>query len=155
MSGAGGRGANRHFETSRAFQHMDLDAIAQQTGGKAYYNTNGLKEVIAEIVANGSNYYTLAYSTTNQKWEGQFRHIKLKLSRAGLHVQYRQGYYAIDRSKQEQRLLAAMQKKKAAAANNPFQRRGCGARGTLCWGRGGFGSGCRDRGADFASQGRL
>jgi len=118
--GAPGRGANRRFETSRAFQHMDLDAIAQQTGGKAYYNTNGLKEVIAEIVANGSNYYTLAYSTTNQKWEGQFRHIKLKLSRSGLHVQYRQGYYAIDRTKQEQRLLTAMEKKKAAAANNPF-----------------------------------
>ena len=118
--GAPGRGANRRFETSRAIQHMDLDEIAQQTGGKAYYNTNGLKEVIAEIVANGSNYYTLAYSTTNQKWEGQFRHIKLKLSRSGLHVQYRQGYYAIDRTKQEQRLLTAMQKKKAAAANNPF-----------------------------------
>jgi VWFA-related protein len=118
--GSPGRGANQHFETLRAFQHMDLDQIAQQTGGKAYYNTNGLKDVISEIVANGSSYYTLAYSTTNQKWEGQFRHIKLKLSRPGLRVQYRQGYYAIDRTKQEQRLLAAMQRKKAASANHPF-----------------------------------
>ncbi len=119
-SGPAGRGANRRFETSHAFQHMDLDGIAEQTGGKAYYNTNGLKEVIAEIVSNGSSYYTLAYSTTNQKWEGQMRHIKLKLSRPGLRAQYRRGYYAIDRTKQEQRLLAAMQKKKAAGGNNPF-----------------------------------
>jgi VWFA-related protein len=118
--GSPGRGANQHFETLRAFQHLDLDQIAQQTGGKAYYNTNGLKDVIAAIVANGSSYYTLAYSTTNQKWEGQFRHIRLKLSRPGLSVQYRQGYYAIDRTRQEQRLVAAMQRKKAAASNNPF-----------------------------------
>jgi VWFA-related protein len=119
-SGSPGRGANRRFESMHAFQHMDLDGIAEQTGGKAYYNTNGLKDVIAEIVASGSHYYTLAYSTTNQKWEGQMRHIKLKLSRPGLRVQYRRGYYAIDRSKQEQRLLAAMQRKKAAAGNSPF-----------------------------------
>jgi len=120
MSGRPGRGANRHFEASRAFEHMDLDGIAEQTGGKAYYNTNGLKDVIAEIVNNGSNYYTLAYSTTNQKWEGQFRHIKVKVGRLGVHAQYRQGYYAIDRTRQEQRLMAALQKKQAAGANNPF-----------------------------------
>ena len=56
---------------------MDLNAIAEQTGGTAYYNTNGFKDVIAEIVSNGSNYYTLAYATSNQKWEGQFRHGKV------------------------------------------------------------------------------
>jgi VWFA-related protein len=108
---------NQGLESARAFQQLDLNAIAEQTGGKAYYNTNGLKEVIAEIVNNGSAYYTLAYATGNQKWEGQFRHIKVKLSRQGLHAQYRQGYYAVDRTKQEQRLVAALQKK---TASNPM-----------------------------------
>ena len=32
-------GANMNFEGRQAFQHMDLDTIAEQTGGKAYYNT--------------------------------------------------------------------------------------------------------------------
>jgi VWFA-related protein len=108
------------FEGRQAYQHMDLDTIADATGGKAYYNTNGLKEKLALIVNNGSNYYTLAYATTNQKWEGQFRHIKLTVTRAGAQVQYRRGYYAVDRAKQEQRLLAAMQKRKARTADQPF-----------------------------------
>jgi len=102
------------------FQHMDLDYIAAQTGGRAYYNTNGLKQRLAYIVDNGSNYYTLAYATTNQTWDGKFRHIKVAVDRPGLQLQYRQGYYAVDRAKQEQRLLAAMQKKKARSADNPF-----------------------------------
>jgi VWFA-related protein len=113
-------GANLRFEGRQAFQHMDLDTIAEATGGKAYYNTNGLKEVIVGIVDNGSNYYTLAYATTNKTWNGQFRHIKVALGRPGVRMQYRQGYYAVDRAKQEQRLLAALQRKKARAANNPF-----------------------------------
>ncbi len=112
--------ANMRFEGARDFQHMDLDNIAEQTGGRAYYNTNGLKQTLAYIVDNGSNYYTLAYATNNQTWNGQFRHIKVTLDRPGVHLQYRQGYYAIDRAKQEQRLLAAMQKKKARSADNPF-----------------------------------
>ncbi len=113
-------GANSRFLGNQAFQHMDLDGFAQATGGKAYYNTNGLKEKIAAIIDDGSNYYTLAYATTNTTWNGQFRHIKVTLDRPGLRVQHRQGYYAIDRAKQEQRLLAAMQKRKAKSAANPF-----------------------------------
>jgi len=114
----GGMRGGMGFEASQAFQHMDLDSIADATGGRAFYNTNGLKQAIAQIVNNGSNYYTMAYATTNTKWEGQFRHIKVKLDRPGVRVQYRQGYYAIDRAKLEQRLMAAMQKRKAAG--NPF-----------------------------------
>jgi VWFA-related protein len=113
-------GANMRFEGRQAFQHMDLDTIADATGGRAYYNTNGLKQVITGIINNGSNYYTLAYVTTNQTWNGQFRHIKVKIDRPGVRVQYRQGYYAVDRAKQEQRLLAAMQRRKARGDSNPF-----------------------------------
>jgi VWFA-related protein len=113
-------GATMRFEGRQAFQHMDLDTIAEATGGRAYYNTNGLKQVIAGIINNGSNYYTLAYATNNKTWNGQFRHIKVKLDRPGVRAQYRQGYYAVDRAKQEQRLLAALAKRKARGDNNPF-----------------------------------
>jgi VWFA-related protein len=113
-------GASMRFEGRQAFQHMDLDTMAEQTGGKAYYNTNGFKQIIGEIVSNGSNYYSLAYATTNTKWNGQFRHIKVTVDRPGLQVQYRHGYYAVDRAAQEQRLLAAMARRRAKAANNPF-----------------------------------
>ena len=112
-------GANMAFERAQAFQHIDLDTFAEATGGKAYYNTNGLKQALEKIIDNGSNYYTLAYATTNQTWNGQFRHIKVTVNRPGAQVQCRQGYYAVDRAQQEQRLLAAIQKHKARAGN-PF-----------------------------------
>lgn len=100
---------------------MDLDRIADATGGKAYYNTNGLKDILSEIVDNGSNYYTLAYATTNQEWKGQFRRIKITVNRPGVKLQYRPGYYAVDRTQQEQRQLAAMRKRMANAAHQPYR----------------------------------
>jgi VWFA-related protein len=119
-NGRPGPGANLGFERAQAFQHMDLDTIAEATGGKAYYNTNGLKEVLSSIVNNGSNYYTLTYATTNKSWNGQFRHIKVTVAQPGARMQHRPGYYAVDRGKLEQRLLADLQKKKGRAANKPF-----------------------------------
>jgi len=93
--------------------------VATSTGGKAYYNTNGLKETIAEIVNNGSNYYTLAYSTTNKTWDGRFRTIKVTVDRAGMNLQHRRGYYAINRDEVEQRQLAALQRRMARAGGKP------------------------------------
>jgi VWFA-related protein len=121
-NGGGPRGAatGLGFEGRQAVQHMTLDAIAEATGGKAYYNTNGLKQAIASIVNTGSSYYALAYSTTNKKWNGQFRHIKLAVDRPGVRVQYRQGYYAVDHAKQEETLLAAIQKRKNHGESGPF-----------------------------------
>jgi len=118
--GGAGPSANAGFYTAQAFQHMDLDAIADATGGKAYYNTNGLKGILAEIVDDGSNYYTLAYSTTNTVWNGQFRRIKITVDRPGVKLHYRPGYYAVDRTQQEQRQLAAMQKR-MATAHQPYR----------------------------------
>ena len=117
--------ANLNFESAQASQQIQLDMIAKATGGKAYYNSNALKKEIAGIVNNGSNYYTLAYATSNTTWDGRFRHIKVTVDRPGLRVQYRQGYFAIDRALLEQRLLAAKQKEeKAEAATNSLAKEG-------------------------------
>jgi VWFA-related protein len=110
--------ANLRFAEERASQHLDFDAMAEATGGKAYYDTNGLKQAIGAIVNNGSNYYSLAYATTNHTWNGQFRHIKVSVDRPGVLVQFRHGYYAFDPAMREQRLLADLQKRQAGA-NNP------------------------------------
>jgi VWFA-related protein len=98
------------FETGQAFQHLALDSIAESTGGRAYYNSNGLGAKITEIEDNGSNYYTLTYATTNQNWNGELRHIKVELKQAHGKLQYRQGYYAVDRTKQEQAQLTDIEK---------------------------------------------
>jgi VWFA-related protein len=88
----------------------ELAQVAEATGGRAFYSTNGFKEAVAEVVANGSNYYTLAYNPTNTNWNGAFRKIKLQLVNTAysdaasqsapaqpawpFRLEYRQGYYA-------------------------------------------------------------
>jgi VWFA-related protein len=98
---------------------FDLTSIANNTGGKAYFNTNGLNNVIAEIVRNGSNYYSLAYATTNTQWDGEYRHIKVTVNRPGVQLQYRPGYYATDRSAAEQKQIAAIERRGAHGQTAP------------------------------------
>jgi len=99
LSAANGRGFNPKstgsFNTRQFFQHTDLDNVAEATGGRAFYNTNGIKEAIDEVVETGSSYYTLSFYPTNKKWDGSYRRLKLELvSHRGLELQYRRGYYA-------------------------------------------------------------
>jgi VWFA-related protein len=68
--------------------------MAEQTGGHAFLNTNGLADAVAQVVADGSNYYTLTYTPTDITDDGRFRGIKLKLRRDGYTLAYRRGYYA-------------------------------------------------------------
>ena len=46
-------------------------------------------------IEHGSTYYTLAYSPQNKKWNGDFRHIQVKLARPDTKLDYRRGYYAV------------------------------------------------------------
>lgn len=105
------------WAASQASEHMFMDSVANATGGKAYYGNNGIGHEIAQIINDGSNYYTLAYATTNQKWEGEFRKISVTVDRPGVILQHRPGYYAIDRTQQEQRQLAALRRRGMASSN--------------------------------------
>ena len=44
--------------------------MASDTGGHAFYNTNGLSDAVAKAIDAGSNYYTLTYNPTDHKWNG-------------------------------------------------------------------------------------
>ena len=69
-------------------------AIAQETGGRAFYNTNALDDAVRDAVNTGSHYYTLAYSPSNTKPDGKYRRIQVSLSRGRYKLSYRRGYYA-------------------------------------------------------------
>ncbi len=73
-----------------------MQQMAEATGGKAFVNTNGLKEAVEKAVEAGSNYYTIAYTPTNRKWNGDFRKIQVKLDHPGVTLAYRRGYFADD-----------------------------------------------------------
>ncbi|MCM3870059.1 MAG: hypothetical protein ND895_05110, partial [Pyrinomonadaceae bacterium] len=56
---------------------------------------NDLKNRIQQVDEDLHSYYLLSYSSNNQKYDGHFRKIEVKLKRSGLSVQSRKGYYAI------------------------------------------------------------
>ena len=71
-----------------------MELLAEATGGKAFYDTNGLEEALARAINYGSHYYRLAYTPANQKRDGRYRRIQLRLSGGDYKVAYRRGYYA-------------------------------------------------------------
>ena len=73
-----------------------LNQFAISTGGKAFYNANGIREAIEIAVQQGSNYYTLSYNPANKIYDGKFRKIKVALAEKGYTLHYRQGYFADD-----------------------------------------------------------
>jgi VWFA-related protein len=96
--------------------HANMDEIAQQTGGKAYYNTNDFTRVIEDVIRTGSSYYSIAYGTTNTKWNGEFRSIKVTVDRSDVQLQHKNGYYAYNFDAREQAGIAAIEKRMADQA---------------------------------------
>jgi VWFA-related protein len=79
-----------------AAERDTLTQFATATGGKAFYNSNGIREAIGTAYEQGSNYYTLSYSPANKAFDGKFRKIKVQLAEKGYTLHYRQGYFADD-----------------------------------------------------------
>jgi hypothetical protein len=73
-----------------------MEAMAEDTGGKVFTNSNDIADETGMAIDNGSNYYTLTYSPTNKDWKGDFRKVQVKLAQAGYTLAYRPGYYAED-----------------------------------------------------------
>jgi len=88
--------ANTKFFQQTSEEQGTMLQMAQATGGKAFVNTNGLKEAVQKAINAGSNYYTIAYTPTDRKWNGDYRKIQIKLDRPGVTLAYRRGYFADD-----------------------------------------------------------
>jgi VWFA-related protein len=111
------------FDQSQAEEHMTMDAMANDTGGRAFYNTNGLSDAVAKAIDAGSNYYTLAYNPTDHKWNGAYRNIHVDLAGTvatqGLKLAYRHGYYADDPQQPSRPKRGELQTKASPHAPTP------------------------------------
>ena len=64
-----------------------LRVMADETGGFAVVNNNDFNGTFRRIVDDNSSYYVLGYYPTNDKRDGRFRKIEVKLAnRPGLTV---------------------------------------------------------------------
>lgn len=87
-------GTRADLENMSTSNQILMEELAKDTGGHAYYNTNGLEDAVKDAVSKGSHYYTLAYSPAIGKFDGKYRRIRVSLARAKYHLAYRSGYYA-------------------------------------------------------------
>lgn len=96
---AGYAGRPGRFSTAVYAQRLfanftNLEKVADETGGKAFDNSNDPGAILGRVIASSSGYYTVAYMTDNKKWEGQYRSISIAVDRPGARLEYRHGYYA-------------------------------------------------------------
>jgi hypothetical protein len=84
------------FNNQQNAEHGTMDEIADNTGGHAFYNTNGLLQAMQQAMDQGSVYYTLTYSPTNANFDGRMRKIHVELDKPGYQLSYRKSYFADD-----------------------------------------------------------
>ena len=91
FSGASMTGAISSLSSSQD----TLTTMSEDTGGRAFFDSNDFGDVFNRVVADTSAYYVLGYSSTNNARDGRYRHLKVKLTkRTDLKLEYRSGYYA-------------------------------------------------------------
>ncbi len=91
--------AQRDSFRQTADDHSTMLQMAEQTGGEAFVNTNGLSAAVEKAIGKGSDYYSLSYTPSNHLWAGEYRSIKVALKQQGYTLAYRRGYYADDPEK--------------------------------------------------------
>jgi VWFA-related protein len=82
--------------TVKSDQRMRLSQITEATGGQAFFPFS-MKEVDSayeKILAQIRAQYSLGYTSTNDKADGQWRRVEIKVKRPDIRIQARKGYFA-------------------------------------------------------------
>lgn len=86
---------------------MSLDYLARATGGIYFKDNNDLGAGLRQVVDQQFSYYVLSYATPPKKPDGRYYRLRVKVSRPGVRVTHRRGFYA-----PKERLSPEEQKKK-------------------------------------------
>jgi VWFA-related protein len=79
----------------RAGYYRDmLRTVADNTGGRAFVNTNEFATGVAQILRETGAFYLIGYQSSNRAADGRFRRITVRVNRPGATVRTRAGYYA-------------------------------------------------------------
>ena len=76
------------------FGDLPLEKLAENTGGSFYRDSNDLVAGLRQIRDAQSHYYVLSYASPNQKANGKYHKIRVKVNRPHLELRYRRGYFA-------------------------------------------------------------
>jgi VWFA-related protein len=130
-SGSSFANAELNSQMNLAGSHMSMSNLAAATGGRAFYNSNGLGKAVEKVQSLGENYYSIAYSPRDKRYDGGFRELKVVVDDPNVKLEYRRGYFAEDPARATGRTLllsanalhAVMQRGAPGATQIPFQVR--------------------------------
>ncbi len=71
-----------------------LASLATDTGGRTFYDLNDFSTAFKDVLAETTSYYLIGYTPSNTRGDGRFRHIRVQVTRPGVKVEARPGYYA-------------------------------------------------------------
>jgi VWFA-related protein len=86
--------SNQSFQDSLRNAQNSLRSLSEETGGFAAVNQNDFAKAFTRVVKDNSSYYVLGYYPKNDRRDGRFRKIEVKIKRPGLEVRSRRGYTA-------------------------------------------------------------
>jgi VWFA-related protein len=72
----------------------NLRVLSSETGGFAIVNQNDFATGFERLVADNSAYYLIGYYSSNERRDGRYRKIEVKVRQPGLTVRARKGYVA-------------------------------------------------------------
>jgi VWFA-related protein len=71
-----------------------LRVLSEETGGFAAINANDYRQAFDRIIRENSSYYVLGYYSNDERRDGRFRPVEVRVKRPGLQVRARKGYTA-------------------------------------------------------------
>jgi VWFA-related protein len=83
--------ADRNIAAARG---NTMSEIADATGGKAFHDNNNMLGGLQTAFADGRDYYTLAYVSSNANLDGKYRRITVQVSGRKVAVNAKRGYWA-------------------------------------------------------------
>ena len=93
-----------------------LKTVSASTGGFTITDTNSLTSGIEQIYRENSSYYLLGYQSSNERSNGRFRKVEVKVNRPGISVRARNGYFEATRKAAAQTAKSAGTASSAVAA---------------------------------------
>ena len=81
-------------DTLRQGAQQIMRDLAEQTGGAVCLSDNDLGDCVKKAVDDANSYYELAYYPDAGDWRGEYHRISVKTAHSGVHISYREGYYA-------------------------------------------------------------
>jgi VWFA-related protein len=88
-------GASATAQVSANFGSQEtLDTLSLDTGGKSFMDSNDFAPAFQQVQHDTEAYYILGFRSTNQRQDGSYRHLTVKVNRDDVKIEYRPGYYA-------------------------------------------------------------